>query len=386
MKQRLLAAFNQHFGDHQEVIISQAPGRVNLIGEHTDYNHGLVLPITLDQAIYFALRKRNDQTCHLHSLNFQSSVTFELNHLQRDSSSHWADYVKGVLQILQNSGYSLQGIEGVIYGDIPIGAGLSSSAALEIATINALQYLFKLPLAPLTMIKLAQRAENEFVGMKCGIMDQFVSLLGKKAHALFIDCRDLTSEDVPFNLTQHTLLIVNSKIKHELVNSAYNERRQQCEAAVQYFHNLDPTITSLREVGPDLFAQFGNALPPILRQRCRHVIFENARVLQAVVCLKQNDMQQLGQLFYASHESLQHDYAVSCPEIDAIVEIARKNGALGARITGGGFGGCAIVLVNKKDAANLQNVLSLEYQAAFNRSLQIIALTKNKVSRIDTVI
>jgi len=374
--------FEKLFGDTKGMIISIAPGRVNLIGEHTDYNQGFVLPTTIDKAIYLAVRKRSDRTCHLYSVNFKNSVTFSLDHLEKESPISWADYMKGVMQVLQNAHHQYTGIEGIVYGDIPIGAGLSSSAALEIVTINALQYLFNLPLQPLTMIQLAQQAENTFIGMCCGIMDQFVSLLGKENKALFIDCLNLNHSLIPLNFTNHCLLIINSKIKHELVSSAYNERRSQCEEGVKYFHTLDPNISSLRQVSWQLFDCNRAQLARIIQHRCQHVITENARVLQAIENLKSQDMERLGKLLYASHLSLKNDYEVSCEEIDFIVETAIENGALGARITGGGFGGCAIALTTKALAPSLTHIISGKYQQKFGIIPDIMMLNKNLEAQI----
>jgi len=383
MKNILTKTFQKHFDNCQNVIISQAPGRVNLIGEHTDYNNGFVLPTTIDKAIYLAIRKRSDRICHLHSLNFAAQTTFSLDEIKKDSTCHWADYIKGVIHILQNAGYNFTGIEGIVYGDIPIGAGLSSSAALEIATLNALQHLFNLSLPPLDVIKLAQKAENQFVGMQCGIMDQFVSYLGKKNHALFIDCLTLAYENIPLNFAEHSLLIVDSKVKHELVKSAYNERRTQCEEGVKYFATLDRKITSLRDVSHQMFMQHQANLPPLIRQRCYHVVSENERVLQAKIYLRENNFEQLGQLFYASHASLKNDYAVSCPEIDLIVATAQQSGALGARITGGGFGVCAIVLARKKLASIITKNICEKYQRTFNLEPTVLTLATNLETEIN---
>jgi len=382
MKNILHTEFKKQFGNSDNLIVSSAPGRINLIGEHTDYNHGFVLPTTIDNAIYLVARKRADRTCHIYSLNFKESTTFSLDAITKDPACHWADYIKGTMKVLQDANYNFNGIEAVVYGDIPMGAGLSSSAAIEIATINALQYLFALSLSPLEMIKLAQKAENTFVGMQCGIMDQFVSLLGKQNHALFIDCLNLTHENVPLNLNDHSLLIVNSLVKHALVNSAYNERRAQCEAGAKYFHTIDNSIISLRNVTQEMFDQYGSKLPPIIQNRCRHIISENKRVLQAVKSLRDGDMKKLGQLFYASHASLKNDYEVSCKELDAIVAIAKEHRALGARMTGGGFGGSAIVLVAKADVENMQKIIHQKYQTCFGFPPTIIILEKNLEANI----
>lgn len=377
MKNILHTQFKEQFGNADNLIISRAPGRVNLIGEFTDYNYGFVLPTTINNAIYLVVRKRADRTCHIYSSNFAANATFSLDNITKDPACHWADYIKGVMKVLQDANYNFNGIEAVVYGDIPMGAGLSSSAALEIATIHALQHLFSLPLQPLDMIKLAQKAENTFVGMQCGIMDQFVSLLGKENHALFIDCLNLTSENVPLDFSDHSLLIVNTNVKHELVNSAYNERRTQCETGAKYFHTIDNSITSLRNISQNMFDQHGSKLPPIIQNRCRHIISENERVLEAVKSLRTHNMEKLGQLFYASHESLKNDYEVSCKELNAVVNIAKEHHAIGARMTGGGFGGSAIILVTKAATATMQKIIYQEYQTRFGFPPTIISLEKN---------
>lgn len=369
--------FTKKFGDTNNLCAVLAPGRVNLIGEHTDYNDGFVLPMTIDRAVYFLLRPRSDNECHIYSCNFDETCKWSLDNLTKATNIHWSDYVKGVMQALLATNQQIRGVEGVLYGDVPTGAGLSSSAALEIATAYGLQQLYNLNITPIQMIQLAQKAENSFVGVNCGIMDQFISRLGKKDHALFIDCRSLEYRDVPAKFTQHSLLIANTKVKRELAKSAYNERCAECAAAVSFFQTFDPQIKKLRDVSLELLQQHGSKLPPIILQRARHVVSENQRVLEAITALKQNEMHKFGQLLFASHQSLRDDYAVSCAELDFLVDTARNLGALGARLTGAGFGGSALILVAKTDAPLLQNQLTAKYNHQFGFAPEITILDSN---------
>lgn len=373
----LRAEFGARFGATSDAILAIAPGRVNLIGEHTDYNDGFVLPMTLDRAVYIAWQRRADNVVNLYSMNFQESVSFDINSLTKTTKYFWANYIKGIMQVLQEEGFKLSGVEGVVYGDVPLASGLSSSAALEIAAIIGLQKLFALDLSPIATIKLAQRAENNFIGVKCGIMDQFVSRLGKQNHALFIDCRTLDYKDVPIDFGENVLLVVNSKVKRELAKSAYNERRASCELVVKHLQQNNPAIAALRDVEMPMLEKARRELDPIAYQRARHVISENSRVLDAIRALENRDQKTFGNLLYASHASLQNDYAVSCAELDFIVACARDAGALGARLTGAGFGGCAIVLLDKKLVENFSYTLTTTYQHKFNLAPEIISVENN---------
>lgn len=381
----LTATFAAKFGDSKNITISIAPGRVNLIGEHTDYNDGFVFPMTLDCALYVALRQRVDggssgaNTCRVHALNFHEDAAWHLSGITKTKENYWSNYLKGVMQILLNAGYKLGGFDAVVYGDVPVGASLSSSAALEVATLCGLQRIFNLDIMSVDEVKLAQRAENEFVGMRCGIMDQFVSRLGKKGFALFLDCRSLVYKNVPFKVDGYSLLVVDSKVKRELVNSAYNERRASCEEAVRYCQKLYAHITALRDVDLHMLRECRSKteMPDVAWRRACHVVSENQRVLDAMAHLEQKDMQGFGKLLYASHASLRDDYATSCAELDHIVEVAERGGALGARITGAGFGGCAVMLVRDQDVARLQDEIAHSYQQTFNTTPAFILVSDN---------
>jgi galactokinase len=375
--------FIKQFGDKQEFAIALAPGRVNLIGDHTDYNDGYVLPMTIDRAVYVALAPRQDNKCIVYSMNFDELVTWEADKIAK-KNHHWSNYLQGVMQILLDKGYKIGGFNCVMYGDVPIGAGLSSSAAVEVATLLAFQHAFKLDILPIDVVKLAQRAENNFIGVQCGIMDQFVSRLGIKDHALFIDCRTLDYKEVPIKLGKYALLIIDTKVKRELAKSAYNERRASCEEAVKYFQAINPNIKALRDVSLEMLQQAEGKLPATVYQRARHVVTENQRVLDAMKTLSENDLPGFGKLLYEAHNSIKNDYAVSCKELDFIVDTAKASAAIGARLTGAGFGGCALVIIDETRVSEFMNYLSKEYQTLFEINPEIMILKSNLESGVVT--
>jgi len=340
-------AFRESFGGAPEVV-AVAPGRVNLIGEHTDYNDGFVLPMALDRGIALAGRRRGDDTVLLHSANFGQTVPFRLGELRPDETARWADYPKGVLDEFQKAGHRVAGMACAIYGDVPLGAGLSSSAAFEVVTAYVVSQLNGIALSGPEMARLCQRAENRFVGVNCGIMDQMASALSLRDHALFIDCRDLNYRHVPLDRDRVSLVICNSGVQRGLVDSEYNTRRAQCEEGVRLLSEILPGIRALRDVSVAAFEVRGDVLPDEVSRRCRHVITENRRVERAVDCLQTGDYAAFGALMNASHVSLRDDYEVSCTELDALVTLARDiEGCLGARLTGAGFGGCTVNLLER---------------------------------------
>jgi galactokinase len=349
--------FEQRFQTPPTFVV-RAPGRVNLIGEHTDYNDGFVLPLAIDRAVWIALRPRIDRQVLVHSLDFAGSTTFALDELSRGEGG-WAEYVKGVAWVLQEAGYKLRGWEGVIAGDVPVGAGLSSSAALELAVAVAFAAVSDLPWDAATMARLGQRAENEWVGVRCGIMDQMISASGRAGHALLIDCRSLHTEAVPFP-PGTTVVVLDTATRRGLVDSAYNERRGQCESAARAFG-----VSALRDVSSERFEAKCGRLDEITRRRARHVITENERTLQAVEAMRRGDAVALGRLMNASHESLRDDFAVSSRELDVMVACGRAHPAcLGIRMTGAGFGGCAVALIHSEQAEAFTSTVAGSYQAA----------------------
>ncbi len=342
----LSSAFIHHFASPPAAFV-RAPGRVNLIGEHTDYNDGFVLPMAIDRAVWIALRPRPDRQVHLHALDFDQSIVFSLDAL--DERQGWAGYVQGVAWALQDAGYALRGWEGVMAGNAPIGAGLSSSAAAELAIARAFARVSGLPWHPKEMALLAQKAENQWVGVHCGIMDQLISAAGVAGHALFIDTRDLTTEPVPMP-EQARIVVFYSDAPRSLASSAYNQRRAECEEAVRRLQGVLPGVTALRDVSPEQLEAHRHLLPRVIYRRARHVVTENARVLHSVSAMRSGDIPRLGELMLASHASLRDDYEVSSRELDLLVDLAVNAGAFGARLTGAGFGGCAIALCRAEDA------------------------------------
>ncbi len=382
LNNRLEQEFKERFGHPPEFIVS-APGRVNLIGEHTDYNDGYVFPVAIDKYIHIAASKRSDRQVHLHALDMNDECIFSLDTPDDSEMPAWSNYLKGVAhllqeQILQKIGHTLQGMSAVITGNVPIGAGLSSSAALEVASslaflgvcglelahtsINSDSKIELIELPPTELAALCQRAENEFVGVNCGIMDPTISLLGKANHALFLDCRSLEYKQVLLNLTDILIVICNTNVKRELASSEYNKRRAECEKGVEILQQWLPSVTSLRDVTLEDFKKYEAELPQITQKRCGYVIEENTRVQSAVSALKAKDISTFGTLMNASHAGLRDAYEVSCDELNVLTEIAQSiDGVIGARMTGAGFGGCTVNLVYQDAVEAFRDKVMKEY-------------------------
>ena len=327
-----------------------APGRVNLIGEHTDYNEGFVLPIAIGKKIIMLGQLRNDRLVQVFDLGYKAEVKFSLDSLSPSKKDTWANYLMGVMDEIQKAGYPLQGANLIFISNIPKGAGLSSSAALEVVTALTMAKLNLLEIKPVEMARLCQRAENNFVGVACGIMDQYVSCLGQKNYTLFIDCRSNDYELIPFKDPNYQVLICNSKIQRGLANSEYNKRREECKIATEFFkHELNREIRALRDITIDEYKKYQAQLPEIIARRARHVISENYRVQAGVQALRMGNYSAFGQLMIESHRSLKDDYEVSCTELDLLVDLALKQEEiLGARMTGAGFGGCTVNLLRRE--------------------------------------
>lgn len=355
IKTTVLEAFEKHRGT-APVALVRAPGRVNLIGEHTDYNDGFVLPMAIDRAVWIALRPRDDSLVNVISLDFDDPIQFDLESFHRETDSP-AEYMKGIARVLMDAGYALSGWDGVMKGDVPIGAGLSSSAALELATARAFARVSGFEWDAVQMAKLAQRAENQWVGVQSGIMDQMISAGGRAGYALLIDCRSLETQSAP--LPDDTVIVVlDTGTRRGLVDSAYNERREQCEEAARIFG-----VTALRDVSVTDFEARAHDLDDITRRRAKHVITENRRTVQTFQAMHDQDAEAIGQLMIASHASLRDDFEVSSDALNAIVEAARQHPACyGARMTGAGFGGCAVALVRKAQADDFVMQVSQSYR------------------------
>ena len=352
--------FEQIFGGPSRIY--RAPGRVNLIGEHTDYNEGFVMPAAIGLYCLVAIASREDRRLQIYSSEFEDTVSVELDDTSLSRRGDWSDYVVGTALSLENSGYKLCGANIVVRGQVPIGSGLSSSAAIEVSTGYALLDVSR---ARIDLTKLAltcRQAENEFVGARVGIMDQFISAHGRAGHALMLDCRSLKSKALPIP-PGVLLAICNTGVKHQLAAGEYNVRRSQCEEGVQRLKSVLPGIHALRDVTLSQLEQHRGLLPEVIYRRCRHVVTENDRVQQAAEALLQGNLSALGMLMAESHCSMRNDYEVSCAELDTMVEIAlAQPGVIGARMTGGGFGGCTITLVHADAAEAFKLSVAAEYE------------------------
>jgi galactokinase len=359
---RVVAAFERRFGASPE-FVARAPGRVNLIGDHTDYNDGFVLPMAIDRAVWIALRSSPDGRVRVESLDFDERAEFDPDALpgQRNGvdGQGWSEYIRGVAWALRGAGLPVRGWDGVVAGDVPLGAGLSSSAALELAAMAAFAATGQLTWEPAKMARLAQRAENGWVGVNCGIMDQLISAAGRAEHALLIDCRSLQTRAVPLP-DDVAVVVLDTATRRGLVDSAYNERRRQCEVAASFFG-----VRVLRDVDEAVFAAQAAGLDGTIRRRARHVITENARTIAAADSLAVGDVTRVGQLMNESHESLRSDFEVSRRELDVVVDLAsRRPECLGARMTGAGFGGCAVALVIRDEAKEFARAVARDYESA----------------------
>jgi galactokinase len=337
-KQTIAAEFSARLQQPPQYVV-RAPGRVNLIGEHTDYNDGFVMPLAIDRAVWIALRPRSDGRVLVHSIDYKESAEFALEGLTHQKAG-WIEYIKGTAWSLQDAGHRLNGWEGVMAGDVPLGAGLSSSAALEMASARAFAAVSDFSWEPAAMAKLGQRAENKWVGVNCGIMDQLISACGRAEHALLIDCRSLESRPEPFP-PGVAVVVLDTSTRRGLVDSAYNERRAQCETAARFFG-----VKALRDVDLSMFDGAATKLDPTTRRRALHVVTENDRTVRAGEAMRRGDLAELGKLMNESHASLRDDYEVSSDALNAMVECAQAHAVCyGARMTGAGFGGCAVAVI-----------------------------------------
>ena len=360
--------FHEHF--EGEPLLVRSPGRINLIGEHTDYNQGFVLPAAIDKAISFAIAPRKDTECRLIAQNLNEDFQFSLFNIRR-SEKGWPNYFMGVVQQLLASHRQIRGFNCVFGGDIPIGAGMSSSAAIEAGLALALNCIFELRIDDIDLVKLAQKAENEFVGVRCGIMDQFINIFGEPDQALLLDCRSLEYSYYPI---AHDIAVVlfDTCISHSLASSEYNRRREECGKGVEIIHDLYPAVTHLRDVTSEMLTRSKSSMDAIIYKRCKYVVEENDRVLKACSSLNLNDMRAFGRFMYGSHDGLSGEYEVSCKELDFLVSVVRDHPHVyGARMMGGGFGGCTINLIEPAAVDEISAIVSARYKTAFDREPKI---------------
>jgi galactokinase len=345
-----------------EPMVFRAPGRLNLIGEHTDYNEGFVLPVALNLSTWAAISPRTDRKVRIHTDVLSEAVEFDLDLADPDPRQDWSDYVRGAAHFLGRAGHELKGADLLLRSDVPMGAGLGSSAALEVVVGFALMCNSGLAIDPMDLARICQRAENEFVGMRCGIMDQFTSCRGVMDHGLLLDCRTLESKLVPID-SRVRLVVCNTMVRHELAGSEYNRRRQDCERGVALLTQVLGPTTALRDVTMAELERYAALLPEPTYRRCRHVVGENERVLRAVEALEKGDLRHFGQLLGESHRSLRNDFEVSCSELDLMVELALSiDGVLGAKMTGGGFGGCTVNVVEAPAVERFCQIMRRSYQ------------------------
>ncbi len=351
-------------------LIVDSPGRINIIGEHTDYNNGFVLPTAIDKKIRFKLKKNgNTDTCNVYSQNFDASFSFDLKKVEK-SDQQWENYILGVIYEIQQLSDKLEGFDCVLDSDIPVGSGISSSAALECGLAFGLNELFNLELSKLTIVELSQRAEHNFVGTKCGIMDQFASVMSKKDHVILLDCQTLAFRYVPIKIEPYKIVLLNTNVSHNLASGEYNLRRGQCEKGVEIIKQKHPEINSLRDVSITLLNEFKSEMPAIVFNRCTYVIEEKERVLNSVQALMNDHIDVVGKLMYNTHEGLQNLYEVSCPELDFLVDFSKNyEEVIGARMMGGGFGGCTINIIHSDAIEGFIKDASEAYLKKFNRNL-----------------
>ncbi|MGN6601951.1 MAG: galactokinase [Ginsengibacter sp.] len=346
MKEKIARRFSELF--HEKPLIVRSPGRINVIGEHTDYNEGFVLPAAIDKAAYLGISLRNDNQIHLVADDLNKKYSLTLEDLQPVKEVNWPNFILGAVAQFVKKGIPLKGFNAVLMSDIPIGAGMSSSAAIECATTFALNELFQANLDRITMVKMAQKAEHEYAGVMCGIMDQFASMMGKEDCVIKMDCQTLEYDYVPFKLKGVKILLLNTNVKHSLASSEYNIRRKECEQAVAWIKEHEPNVSSLRNANEEMLNKYVLPKDRIIDMRSRFIVQEIDRLQKACKDLQRGDLKALGQRMFATHEGLSKMYGVSCKELDFLVEFAKNDEAvIGARMMGGGFGGCTINLVRE---------------------------------------
>ena len=380
MQSQLSKTFQSYFATTP--LVAFAPGRINLIGEHTDYQEGFVFPAAVSQGIWVGIQKNGLTVCRLYSMDFAQEFSFELDFIS-PKNGHWATYVMGMCALMKQSGYEVAGFDMVIGGNIPVGSGLSSSAALSVAIGTAISGLFDFEIPKKNIVLYAQKSEHLYAGVKCGIMDPYASAFGAEGKALLLDCRNNTHKEIPVDLGDFSLLLVNSKVKHSLADSAYNKRREACEESVRHLQAEFPEMLTLRDLTISELEKVEKILPTTLFPKAKHVITECARVHEAAAALQSGDLKSFGKLLNASHQSLSQDFEVSCPELDFLAEKAQSLGyVLGSRMMGGGFGGCTINLVRKTEYHDFQSILSDAYSRQFAKSPDFIPVAIGDGARL----
>ena len=379
----ILSAFAERFNRPCRVI-ARAPGRVNLIGEHTDYNDGFVLPVACEQSTYAACDLRRDGVAHVFSNSLAARHEWTLDCWNRNDAPHWTAYIAGVAALLRERGAEINGFDMLIMSDVPVGGGLSSSAALEVAVARALARAADHTIDDRELADLCRRAEHDYAGVPCGIMDQYISVFARADTALLLDCRSRQFEHVPLPFNDHAIVVIDSRVRHELADGEYERRQNQCRDAVRFFQTLDPKVRSLRDVTTAAVRSRAPQMASLAAARALHVTTENQRVLDSVDALRKADIAALGPLLAESHRSLRDDYQVSCPQLDELVEIcADVPGVVGARMTGGGFGGCVVAIVSRAAIADLTARIEADYTGPDEKKAIVIATRAGRGASIE---
>jgi galactokinase len=367
-------------------LIVRSPGRINLIGEHTDYNDGFVMPAAIDKDILFAIAPSGNNQSLVYSLKYKEYVALDITNPKPVQSPMWANYLLGVLKKLKDDGHVIKHFNGVFGGDIPLGAGLSSSAAMECGFAYAISKLNDLEIPKMELILTAQWAEHNFAGVKCGIMDQFASMMGAEGKVVMLDCRSLEYKYFPLELDDHTIVLCNTNVKHALVDSEYNTRRRECEEGVAVFHSVDPSIKSLRDVTPQFVLDHKDKLKGKVFDRCFFMTQEIVRVQKASEDLQRGDLVSFGKKMYEAHEGLSKLYEVSCAELDFLVDQARRHNVTGSRMMGGGFGGCTINIIRNEDVEYFISAAGAAYTKQFGKTMDVYRVQiKNGTSEVESV-
>ena len=368
MQQSIATAFTNKYGNSPRVFFS--PGRINLIGEHVDYNDGFVLPAAIDKGVWFAVAANNTNNVRCFSNDMNEELNISLNEVQK--SEGWKNYILGVVHVLQEAGLEVKGFDCVFGGNLPVGAGLSSSAAVECGLAYALNEIFNLGKTRKELALLAQKAEHLYPGVKCGIMDQYASIMGKKDNIIMLDCRSIEHQYLPFQLKEHTLVLFNSKVQHSLASGEYNTRRSQCAEGLSVLSQKNPAIKSFRDVTMEELAKHRSEMDEVVYRRCSYVVREIEGTRLASEYLTMDRIEDFGKLMYQTHEGLSKDYEVSCAELDVLVEQAKHNDVTGSRVMGGGFGGCTINLIKNERLNQVIENITSAYEKHFNIKTDVI--------------
>ena len=370
LAENIRSLFKKRFNKNPLLVAS--PGRINLIGEHTDYNEGYVFPAAIDKYIIGAFSKSDGDYSHIYSMDMNEETNVDLNNLKKQEPGSWKNYVFGIFDELHKRGLRLGNVNLVFGGDIPPGAGLSSSAALENCIVFGLNELFKLGLTKDEMVQISMLAEHNFAGVKCGIMDQFASMIGISDHAMFLDCRDLSYSQILIHAEDYQLILINSNVKHQLADSVYNKRKEECYEGLTIMQNDLPQVNSLRDISLDQLNNMKDKIPEVIFRRCQYIIEENERVEASKTAIKNKKWEIFGQLLYASHHGLQYLYEVSCNELDFLVEQAKEHpDVFGSRMMGGGFGGCTLNLIKKDKATEFIDQVAQKYLVEFGTAIDV---------------